>query len=406
MSAQLVPTKPGQLIIVGSGIGSIGQLSLQAVAHIEQADVVFYVVADSATEAFIRQKNANCVDLYKFYGDGKNRMITYIQMSEEMLLHLRKGQNVVGVFYGHPGVFVSPSHRSIDIARREGFTAKMLPGISAEDCLFADLNIDPAIPGCLTYEATDLLVRNKPLVPSSHLIVYQVGCVGITDFNFSGFNNTNFEFLLDYLETAYGPEHSVTHYIAAILPFIEPTMEKYTITELRDPDVQKQITAISTLYLPPKTVLECDKQAAVKMGMVKAGDTNVPTYPSVKWREGEATSANAYEEYERAAIEQSKSHVIPEAYKPLSVSTAMVDLMTKLALDPKALATYRQDPTLFVDSTSGLTRLEADALKLGHQGAVIASMKEGYGGGLADIQPTSVVDVLVIEAIDLILVYQ
>ena len=152
-------------------------------------------------------------------------------------------------------------------------------------------------------------------------------------------------------------------------------MEKYTITELRDPDVQKQITAISTLYLPPKTVLECDKQAAVKMGMVKAGDTNVPTYPSVKWREGEATSANAYEEYERAAIEQSKSHVIPEAYKPLSVSTAMVDLMTKLALDPKALATYKQDPTLFVDSTSGLTRLEADALKLGHQGAVIASMK-------------------------------
>ena len=105
-----------------------------------------------------------------------------------MLLHLRKGQNVVGVFYGHPGVFVSPSHRSIDIARREGFTAKMLPGISAEDCLFADLNIDPAIPGCLTYEATDLLFRNKPLVPSSHLIVFQVGCVGITDFNFSGFN--------------------------------------------------------------------------------------------------------------------------------------------------------------------------------------------------------------------------
>ena len=105
-----------------------------------------------------------------------------------MLTHVRRGQNVVGVFYGHPGVFVSPSHRSIEIARKEGFTAKMLPGISAEDCLFADLGIDPAIPGCVTYEATDMLVRNKPLVPSSHLIVYQVGCVGITDFNFDGFD--------------------------------------------------------------------------------------------------------------------------------------------------------------------------------------------------------------------------
>jgi hypothetical protein len=187
--------------------------------------------------------------------------------------------------------------------------------------------------------------------------------------------NTNFEFLLDYLETAYGPEHLVTHYTAAILPFVEPTMDKYTITELRDPDVQKQITAISTLYLPPKTVQTCDKQTAVKIGILKAGDTRLPTYPSVKWMEGEATSKNAFEEYESAAIEQSKSHVIPEAYKPLSVSTAMVDLMTKLALDPEALATYRQDPTLFVDSTSGITPLEANALKLGHQGAVIASMK-------------------------------
>lgn len=105
-----------------------------------------------------------------------------------MLMHLRKGQNVVGVFYGHPGVFVSPSHRSIAIARKEGYTAKMLPGISAEDCLFADLGIDPSIPGCLTYEATDMLIRNKPLNSSSHLILFQVGCVGITDFNFIGFH--------------------------------------------------------------------------------------------------------------------------------------------------------------------------------------------------------------------------
>lgn len=105
-----------------------------------------------------------------------------------MLIHLRKGKYVVGVFYGHPGVFVAPSHRSIDIARKEGYTAKMLPGISAEDCLLADLNIDPSLPGCVTYEATDLLLRNRPLNPSSHLILYQVGCVGIKDFNFSGFN--------------------------------------------------------------------------------------------------------------------------------------------------------------------------------------------------------------------------
>jgi len=74
--------KPGKLTILGSGISSIGQLTLQAVAHIEQADIVFYVLSDPATEAFIQQKNPNCVDLYTFYDNGKARTETYIQMSE------------------------------------------------------------------------------------------------------------------------------------------------------------------------------------------------------------------------------------------------------------------------------------------------------------------------------------
>ena len=31
----------------------------------------------------------------------------------------------------------------------------MLPGVSAKDCLYADLLIDPSNPGCVTYEASD-----------------------------------------------------------------------------------------------------------------------------------------------------------------------------------------------------------------------------------------------------------
>ena len=104
-----------------------------------------------------------------------------------MLQELRQGLNVVGVFYGHPGVFVTPGHRAIAIARENGYRAQMLAGISAQDCLFADLGIDPSRPGCLTYEATDMLLRDRPLAPSSHLVLFQVGLIGIRDFNFKGF---------------------------------------------------------------------------------------------------------------------------------------------------------------------------------------------------------------------------
>ena len=39
----------------------------------------------------------------------------------------------------HPGVYVAPSHETVLRARAEGYPARMLPGISSEDCLFADL---------------------------------------------------------------------------------------------------------------------------------------------------------------------------------------------------------------------------------------------------------------------------
>jgi uncharacterized protein YabN with tetrapyrrole methylase and pyrophosphatase domain len=97
-----------------------------------------------------------------------------------MLKDVRAGHDVLGIFYGHPGVFVSPTHRAIAIAREEGYKARMLPGISAEDCLFADLGIDPAINGCVTHEATELLMRDRALNPSVHNIIWQVGGVGVT----------------------------------------------------------------------------------------------------------------------------------------------------------------------------------------------------------------------------------
>jgi len=68
----------------------------------------------------------------------------------------------------------------------------MLPGISAEDCLFADLGIDPSFMGCQTVEATDLLLRNRPLITSGHVLIWQVGVVGDPGFNFKGFKYTKF----------------------------------------------------------------------------------------------------------------------------------------------------------------------------------------------------------------------
>lgn len=48
-------------------------------------------------------------------------------------------------------------------AQNEGLSAVMLPGVSAEDCFFANLLVDPSHPDCQILEATDLLLRERPV---------------------------------------------------------------------------------------------------------------------------------------------------------------------------------------------------------------------------------------------------
>ena len=98
------------------------------------------------------------------------RIETYYQMAESMLHPLRHGQKVVTIYYGHPGFFVYASHRAVRIAHKQGLKAKMLPGVSALDCLFADLGVDPSYPGLQVLEATDFLVRNRKILTDGHVV--------------------------------------------------------------------------------------------------------------------------------------------------------------------------------------------------------------------------------------------
>lgn len=127
-----------------------------------------------------------------------------------MLREVRSGLRVVGVFYGHPGNFVSPTRRALAIARDEGYVAKMLPGISADDCLFADLLIDPCYPGLQTVEATDVLVRNRPLQTSSHVVIYQVGVICKSGFDFHSIEVSAMQSTISPLLTQHRTTNSTT----------------------------------------------------------------------------------------------------------------------------------------------------------------------------------------------------
>ena len=136
-------TSQGSLTVVGTGIEVVSHLTTQAEHLIAHAEKVLYVVPGAWADEWMTGLNPNAESLSHLYGDDISRLETYRQMTETIMAHVRQGLRVCAVFYGHPAVFVTPSHEVIRLARAEGFEAKMCPGISAEDCLFADLGFRP-----------------------------------------------------------------------------------------------------------------------------------------------------------------------------------------------------------------------------------------------------------------------
>src|SRR5207248_1433100 len=98
--------------------------------------------------------------------------------TDVILESVRAGRRVCAAFYGHPGVYVNAAHAAIRVAREEGFPARMLPGISGEACLYADLGVNPGDVGCQSFEATDFLAARRRFDPTSVLLLYQVGVLG------------------------------------------------------------------------------------------------------------------------------------------------------------------------------------------------------------------------------------
>lgn len=257
----------GSLVVVGTGIRTVGHMTLEAVAWIQTADKVLYVVGDPIAEAAILQLNPKGAEsLSGLYAEGKERLQTYTEMVERVLSCVRAGMVTCMACYGHPGVFVYPSHEAIRRARSEGYPARMLPGVSSEDCLFADLGVDPGMTGCQSYEATDFFVNTRAIDPTSSVILWQIGVVGDATFKSNGYDLSAFPLLIERLLQYYPPTHVVYLYQAAIFPGCEPTIiptELWALSSI-------PMSAGFTLYIPPARPTSTDASMAYRMSLMSS----------------------------------------------------------------------------------------------------------------------------------------
>jgi hypothetical protein len=228
-------------------------LAPRARSYIEQADVVFSAMSDPIVELWIQKMNPDVRSLQPYYAEGKPRTDTYREMVAAMMVEVRAGRRVCGAFYGHPGVFAVVPHRAVAQAREEGYDAIMEAAVSAEDCLYADLGVDPGTYGCQHYEASQFMFYKRRIDPSAYLILWQIGVAG--DRTLARFETgAQFRSLLIELLAEQGcpADHEVIAYEAATLPIAKPRMERIPLSDL--PEVRLELS--TTLVIPPFRPLE------------------------------------------------------------------------------------------------------------------------------------------------------
>lgn len=247
-------TVRGQLIVVGSGMMLGAHLTPRSRAFLVEADVVFVAVTDALTEQWLASINPRIHSFASLYQVGKPRSETYQQMVELILAAVRQQQKVVAVFYGHPGVFAQVAHMALSRVHAEGFSGHMEPGISAADCLHADLQIDPATYGCTYMEASQLMFYQRMLDPTSYVILWQVALAGDLSISQLESRPCFIQLLVTHLKQWYPAQHPIILYEAASLPFQTIRRQSLVLDELPEAELSLK----TTLVIPPAKPLQAN----------------------------------------------------------------------------------------------------------------------------------------------------
>jgi uncharacterized protein YabN with tetrapyrrole methylase and pyrophosphatase domain len=255
------------LTVVGTGIRVGAHVTAETIAAIKRAQQVFFLSADALSLHWLRELNPTAESLHGFYAVGKPRTQTYQDIVAYVLAAVRSGLDVCLAVYGHPGVFAFPTHESVRRARAEGYPATMYAAVSAEDCLFADLGVDPGDGGCQSFEATDFLLHRRVFDPRSGLIIWQIGVIGVNVMREGGgpWNRDGLAALTEVLAPHYPAEHEVVVYKAAVYQICEPEIERISLAQLAG----APIPTLSTLYVPPAGSATVDPAMARRLGFAE-----------------------------------------------------------------------------------------------------------------------------------------
>lgn len=234
--------------IIGLGIKGVEHLTREAEAVCRGSNEILAVPAHPAVLDHLSSLCPTVTELPSVSADGSRRE-AYETMAATVLAAALDHAPVTFAPYGHPLVYVQASRRILQAAPYLGLRVRVLPGISSLDTMFVDLRLDPAAHGLQLYEATDVLLRRRPLQPDVPCLLLQVGTVE-SALPAAGPNRAGrFRRIEDYLLGFYPPEHRLAAVYSTHHPLLASSITWFALSDL-DAHHGDLVEGL-TLYIPP-----------------------------------------------------------------------------------------------------------------------------------------------------------
>jgi uroporphyrin-III C-methyltransferase len=239
------------IYLLGLGIVACRHLTRETESAIRDCRTVFILSNEPAVYRCLTALGPKVIALdYLYEPPGKPRTKVYAEMAQTVLAAARSEPPVAFACYGHPLFYSSSSRMILDVGQAEGLQIKVLPGISALDTLFVDLELDPA-PAVQLYEATAALVYRYELQPDVPCFLLQVGMLETGLYAPHTSNPARFNRLKAYLLQFYPDDHYVAFVLSSTNPVARPKIVRYAIRNIER--ITETEHGLMTLYIPPLT---------------------------------------------------------------------------------------------------------------------------------------------------------
>jgi hypothetical protein len=238
------------LWIAGLGIQTVTQVTREVEQAIRDSREVLFLDTGVATRPYLESLCPRVTSLFEqSYAEERSRAGAYEHMAARVVDAALDHPPVTFAIHGHPLVAAQAPFLVMELAEALELRVSVLPGISAFDTLMADLRMDPVVGGIQMYEATDLLLRRRPLQADVPAIVWQIGPVETCLHSMRISRPARFARLVAHLRQYYPKGHEVVAVYSSPHPLLPPAMLRFAIDDMGEH--AHEIHAGFTLYVPP-----------------------------------------------------------------------------------------------------------------------------------------------------------